>query len=146
MHFYYEGDPEPYIDGGTLEYKSKHAFRNYQISFPAAKKYVDYKYYDNQKVYFHITRNLNLDCHVYMELKYIDKEKTRVNLNFNYHLVISHSIPQFPGVYNYPLEKYDSKLEFHTNEKAVGVTSGNINVIYWPTGKLENYFIKLLTE
>lgn len=144
----YTGNPEPFIDGGSLIYPYPHLFSTKRDSFPAARQDAYYTYYYNKKL-VRVARSLNLVCNLQIKVTKNGSKSTKVSVDAKYQLTIQCSESKAKASdqisWDMTYETYDD-IVFYTNKNGAALASGQIKVYYWPNGKLENSILELITE
>jgi len=142
----YSGDPERYVDGGTVTSWVKNMSGRREYTFPATSKYQEYEHAEGGYLYS-TTRNVQLDGRINITMMEVEPNKTIVTVNARY---ILRKFGQATRIY-YDPNRYSSMTQTIPFDISVSFSSGDDGVsfagqpgVYRPTGELEREILALL--
>jgi hypothetical protein len=130
----YSGDPEKFINCGTINsyVSNTRGERNY--TFPASSAFQRYEAMENGVLVF-LERKMNLEGRINIIVEEMTKDQTRITVNIKY-VVDRHLVVKLAG--NNMTNRLDNSITFNTNSSSSFQSSGKSQpVLCFPTGTLE---------
>ncbi len=110
----YSGDPERYIDCGTVESHVKNMRGERRYRFPAASAYEEYESFDNGQDLFFIKRRMDLEGRINIILQELSSEQTLVSVNTKYVVTKDATVTHVQGA----SQRLNDTITFNTNGSA----------------------------
>lgn len=132
----YSGEPEKYIDCGTISSFVQNARGKRNYNFQASSKYQEYETMTNG-IYARYQRSMNLDGRINVVIQSIDKNDTLVSVNAKYIVTKNIAVINTSNI----TQRRSDTISFNTNSSNRFPKSGTT---CYSTGKLEKEILKLL--
>lgn len=127
----YSGDPERFIDGGTITSMVENAWGPRTYTFPASRARQVYEQYANGTL-VGIDRRMSLEGRINIILEELQKDQTRVTVNVRYILTKTVTAQAVGG----PPGTNTETISFDSGKKGTFIAGGK-EFDYWPSGRLE---------
>jgi hypothetical protein len=134
----YSGDPEAFVDGGTVTATVENARGPRTYTFPASTAHATYEIVNNGNL-ITVERRMSLEGRANIILEDVPGDQTRVTANVRYILTRNAFFSDAAG---HSAQRQPETATFNSGQMGVftggSATSTNASAnTYWPTGKLE---------
>ncbi len=137
----YTGDPEKYVDCGTIESTVTNLRGERNYNFPASKGHMVYEIFDRNLNLFGIERKMELQGRININVIEVNKNKTSVSVNVRYGLTKKGRSTCITAM-NRPTSYFNDSIAFNTNEGAAFPAIQKTKC--YSTGALENDIFDVL--